>query len=55
MSTKLESTKVWNNIDYTNTEAYKSIQAWKEGATEAGLNLEFPKDSHSHSYQNQNK
>ncbi|MDW0199752.1 MAG: hypothetical protein QN778_04170 [Nitrososphaeraceae archaeon] len=39
-----EKTKVWNNVDYTNTEAYRTIQAWKQAATEAGLALEFPDD-----------
>jgi hypothetical protein len=37
-------TKVWNNVDYTNTWAFKTIEVWKEAATEAGLVLEFPYD-----------
>jgi hypothetical protein len=25
-------TKVWNNVDYTNTWAFKTIEVWKEAA-----------------------
>lgn len=39
-----QPTKVWTNVDYTDTWAYKTIQAWKKKATEAGLVLEFPDD-----------
>lgn len=42
--TNEESTKVWSNVDYTNTNAYKTIEAWKQAATENGLVLEFPDD-----------
>jgi hypothetical protein len=40
-TTESES-KVWKNVDYTNTWAYRTVQAWKDAATEAGLVLEFP-------------
>jgi hypothetical protein len=39
-STEETETKVWINVDYTNTWAYKTIQAFKNKATEAGLVLE---------------
>jgi hypothetical protein len=47
-STEETETKVWINVDYTNTCAYKTIQAFKNKATEAGLVLEpdrFPNDA----------
>ena len=43
-TTEQETTKVWKNVDYTQSWAYKTIQAWKKKATEAGLVLEYPYD-----------
>lgn len=44
MTQQTSELKVWNNVDYTNTNAYKTIQEWKKAAAEAGLVLDFPKD-----------
>ena len=39
-----EESKEWINIDYTTTQQYKTIEAWKEEARKVELVLEYPQD-----------